>query len=118
VPTYRFAGDKTPIRAQGYNIGRFIDTICAGTPDTIVIVTAGNGTWQDALPAAGTNPFRGAKGDLKVLARFFEQANRSVAGLRIASRAVGPEHGSNCGAGQFPCRQSRPQLPPAVDERD
>ena len=31
-------------------------------PNTIVIVTADNGTWLDAYPDAGTTPFRGEKG--------------------------------------------------------
>jgi hypothetical protein len=30
--------------------------------DTIVIITADNGAWQDAWPDAGTHPFRGEKG--------------------------------------------------------
>jgi arylsulfatase A-like enzyme len=45
-----------------YNIGRIMDTIRAEAPDTIVIVTADNGAWQDAWPDAGTHPFRGEKG--------------------------------------------------------
>jgi arylsulfatase A-like enzyme len=45
-----------------YNIGRIMDTIRAEAPDTIVIVTADNGAWQDAYPDAGTVPFRGMKG--------------------------------------------------------
>jgi arylsulfatase A-like enzyme len=45
-----------------YNIGRIMDTIRAEAPDTIVIVTADNGAWQDAWPDAGTTPFRGEKG--------------------------------------------------------
>jgi arylsulfatase len=31
-------------------------------PNTIVILTADNGAWQDAYPDAGTSPFRGEKG--------------------------------------------------------
>ena len=45
-----------------YNIGRIMDAIRAEAPDTIVIVTADNGAWQDAYPDAGTVPFRGMKG--------------------------------------------------------
>ena len=45
-----------------YNIGRIMDVIRAEAPDTIVIVTADNGAWQDAWPDAGTNPYRGEKG--------------------------------------------------------
>jgi arylsulfatase A-like enzyme len=43
------------------NIGRVMDAIRAEAPNTIVIVTADNGAWQDAYPDAGT-PFRGEKG--------------------------------------------------------
>ena len=45
-----------------YNIGRIMDAIRAEAPDTIVILTADNGAWQDAYPDAGTTPFRGEKG--------------------------------------------------------
>ena len=45
-----------------WNIGRIMDTIRAEAPNTIVIVTADNGAWQDAWPDAGTSPFRGEKG--------------------------------------------------------
>jgi arylsulfatase A-like enzyme len=44
------------------DIGRVMDAIRAEAPDTIVIVTADNGAWQDAYPDAGTTPFRGEKG--------------------------------------------------------
>jgi arylsulfatase A-like enzyme len=44
------------------NIGRVMDAIRAEAPDTIVVVTADNGAWQDAYPDAGTTPFRGEKG--------------------------------------------------------
>ena len=44
------------------DIGRIMDTIRAEAPNTIVIVTADNGAWQDAYPDAGTTPFRGEKG--------------------------------------------------------
>ena len=44
------------------NIGRIMDTIRAEAPNTIVIVTADNGAWQDAWPDAGVSPFRGEKG--------------------------------------------------------
>ena len=44
------------------DIGRIMDTIRADAPNTIVIVTADNGAWQDAYPDAGTTPFRGEKG--------------------------------------------------------
>ena len=45
-----------------YNIGRIMDAIRAEAPNTIVILTADNGAWQDAWPDAGTTPFRGEKG--------------------------------------------------------
>ncbi|HKN30236.1 MAG TPA: arylsulfatase [Roseiarcus sp.] len=45
-----------------YNIGRIMDEIRAEAPNTIVILTADNGAWQDAWPDAGTVPFRGEKG--------------------------------------------------------
>ena len=45
-----------------YNIGRIMETIRAEAPNTIVILTADNGAWQDAYPDAGTTPFRGEKG--------------------------------------------------------
>lgn len=45
-----------------FNIGRIMDVIRAEAPNTIVIVTADNGAWQDAYPDAGTTPFRGEKG--------------------------------------------------------
>ncbi len=45
-----------------FNIGRIMDVIRAEAPDTIVVITADNGAWQDAFPDAGTNPFRGEKG--------------------------------------------------------
>jgi len=38
-----------------------MDAIRAEAPNTIVIVTADNGAWQDAYPDAGTTPFRGEK---------------------------------------------------------
>ena len=44
------------------NIGRIMDAIRAEAPDTIVIITADNGAWQDAWPDAGVMPFRGEKG--------------------------------------------------------
>ncbi len=44
------------------NIGRVMDAIRAEAPNTIVILTADNGAWQDAYPDAGTTPFRGEKG--------------------------------------------------------
>jgi arylsulfatase len=44
------------------NIGRVMDVIRAEAPNTIVIITADNGAWQDAWPDAGTVPFRGEKG--------------------------------------------------------
>jgi len=44
------------------NVGRIMDIIRAEAPNTIVIVTADNGAWQDAWPDAGTVPFRGEKG--------------------------------------------------------
>jgi arylsulfatase len=44
------------------NIGRIMDAIRAEAPNTIVVLTADNGAWQDAYPDAGTVPFRGEKG--------------------------------------------------------
>ncbi len=44
------------------DIGRVMDEIRADAPDTIVVITADNGAWQDAYPDAGTHPFRGEKG--------------------------------------------------------
>jgi arylsulfatase A-like enzyme len=44
------------------NIGRVMDAIRAEAPDTIVVLTADNGAWQDAWPDAGAMPFRGEKG--------------------------------------------------------
>ena len=44
------------------NIGKVMDEIRAEAPNTIVIITADNGAWQDAWPDAGTVPFRGEKG--------------------------------------------------------
>ena len=44
------------------NIGRVMDEIRAEAPNTIVVITADNGAWQDAYPDAGTTPFRGEKG--------------------------------------------------------
>jgi len=44
------------------NIGRVMDVIRSEAPNTIVVVTADNGAWQDAWPDAGTHPFRGEKG--------------------------------------------------------
>jgi arylsulfatase A-like enzyme len=45
-----------------WNVSRIMEVIRAEAPDTIVIITADNGAWQDAWPDAGTNPFRGEKG--------------------------------------------------------
>ncbi|MGB5294159.1 MAG: arylsulfatase, partial [Thermoanaerobaculia bacterium] len=45
-----------------HNIGRIMDTIRAEAPNTIVVITADNGAWQDAFPDAGTHPYRGEKG--------------------------------------------------------
>ena len=44
------------------NIGRIMDVIREVAPNTIVIITADNGAWQDAWPDAGTHPYRGEKG--------------------------------------------------------
>jgi arylsulfatase len=44
------------------DIGRIMEAIRTHAPNTIVIVTADNGAWQDAYPDAGTTPFRGMKG--------------------------------------------------------
>lgn len=49
--------------APGWNIGLAPNILVeAEAPDTIVIITADNGAWQDAWPDAGTHPFRGEKG--------------------------------------------------------
>ena len=45
-----------------HNIGRVMDAIRAEAPNTIVVLTADNGAWQDGYPDAGTHPFRGDKG--------------------------------------------------------
>src|SRR6266702_4640517 len=45
-----------------HNIGRVMDAIRAEMPNTIVVLTADNGAWQDGYPDAGTHPFRGDKG--------------------------------------------------------
>jgi arylsulfatase A-like enzyme len=42
------------------NIGKVMDEIRAEAPNTIVIITADNGAWQDAWPDAGVVPFRGS----------------------------------------------------------
>ncbi len=44
------------------NIGRIMEVVRQVAPNTIVILTADNGAWQDAYPDAGTTPFRGEKG--------------------------------------------------------
>lgn len=44
------------------DIGKIMDELRADAPNTIVILTADNGAWQDAYPDAGTSPFRGEKG--------------------------------------------------------
>ncbi len=44
------------------DIGKIMDTIREVTPNTIVVLTADNGAWQDAYPDAGTTPFPGEKG--------------------------------------------------------
>jgi arylsulfatase A-like enzyme len=62
------------------DIGRIMDEIRADAPNTIVIVTADNGAWQDAYPDAGTTPFRGEKGTA------FE------AGWRVPGLMWWPEH--------------------------
>jgi len=41
-----------------------MDAIRAEAPNTIVIITADNGAWQDAWPDAGVVPFRGEKGSV------------------------------------------------------
>ena len=46
------------------NVGRVMDAIRAEAPNTIVIITADNGAWQDAWPDAGVTPFRGEKGSV------------------------------------------------------
>jgi arylsulfatase len=57
-----------------------MDAVRAEAPNTIVIVTADNGAWQDAYPDAGTTPFRGEKGT------SFE------AGWRVPGLMWWPEH--------------------------
>jgi arylsulfatase A-like enzyme len=68
IPAAAFAGKS---RLGNYSdamleldshIGRIMDTIRAEAPDTIVVITADNGAWQDAWPDAGVTPFRGEKG--------------------------------------------------------
>ena len=44
------------------NIGKVMAAIREVAPNTIVIITADNGAWQDAWPDAGVTPFRGEKG--------------------------------------------------------
>ena len=69
------------------NIGRIMDVIRAEAPDTIVIIDADNGAWQDAYPDAGTHPFRGEKGSAFEgwLAR---SGHHVVAGTHPGGRAV------------------------------
>jgi arylsulfatase len=43
-------------------IGRIMETVRVEAPNTIVVVTADNGAWQNAYPDSGTTPFRGSKG--------------------------------------------------------
>ena len=43
-------------------IGQIMDVIRSDAPNTIVVLTADNGAWQDAFPDGGTTPFRGEKG--------------------------------------------------------
>jgi arylsulfatase len=62
------------------NIGRIMDTIRAETPDTIGIIAADNGAWQDAYTDAGTTPFRGEKGAI---------SRRSCAGRLGAVHGLG-----------------------------
>jgi arylsulfatase A-like enzyme len=67
-PAPQFAGKShlgrysDSVMELDYNIGKVMDAIRAEAPNTIVIVTADNGAWQDAYPDAGTVPFRGEKG--------------------------------------------------------
>ena len=67
-PATRFAGKSRlgdysdSLMELDDDIGRIMDAIRAEAPDTIIIVTADNGAWQDAYPDAGTTPFRGEKG--------------------------------------------------------
>ena len=44
------------------NIGKVMAAIREVAPNTIVVITADNGAWQDAWPDAGVTPFRGEKG--------------------------------------------------------
>jgi arylsulfatase A-like enzyme len=46
------------------NIGKIMAAIREVAPNTIVIITADNGAWQDAWPDAGVTPFRGEKGSV------------------------------------------------------
>jgi hypothetical protein len=43
-------------------IGQIMDEVRADAPNSIVVLTADNGAWQDAYPDGGTTPFRGEKG--------------------------------------------------------
>ena len=70
-----------------YNIGRIMDVIRAEAPDTIVIITADNGAWQDAWPDAGTNPFRGEKG---IAVRGWLARSRHHVGAGQDSGGAGP----------------------------
>ena len=46
------------------NIGKVMAAIREVAPNTIVVITADNGAWQDAWPDAGVTPFRGEKGSV------------------------------------------------------
>ena len=67
------------------NIGRIMDAIRAEAPDTIVILTADNGAWQDAWPDAGTIPFRGEKGS--AVRRRLPRAGHHVGAGQDSGRA-------------------------------
>ena len=68
IPAAAFAGKShlgnysDAILELDSHIGAIMDTIRAEAPDTIVVITADNGAWQDAWPDAGVTPFRGEKG--------------------------------------------------------
>ena len=53
---------RMPMLELDSHIGKVMDAIRAEAPDTIVVITADNGAWQDAWPDAGVTPFRGEKG--------------------------------------------------------
>ncbi len=66
------------------NIGKVMAAIREAAPNTIVIITADNGAWQDAWPDAGVTPFRGEKGS--VVRRRFPRARYHVGSRQNSGR--------------------------------